>query len=467
MNEMRANNILHGLDCPWTNLVTLTRHERPVWEEKVCPHPVLVPENLTKELEEFHQALALAITSIIERWGGPSDSSKSLAALMPLMCQEEDLINWLHKITKEGHLPLFRARAGHWRPDILLSVHKELGLSFHICEINARFISMMMVSTFQMARSLASKTTNVPGIKVLSPDVLAATFRSMFEPNVPLHFVRNRHQPSDADPMLAWLEAWTGTHVRVITPANLCLVPDWTSFTGYRLCAATASSDGQVLEQVHQAALDLYQDELRSMDSDILRHLALCSINDMREIFLLADKRILGIILHELDDLVHKHEILTLQQAKTLQEHIVPTILPGSAELYQLINDCEAEKVTKDEYIVKACRNGASENIFFGDEYSLREWNALLTELKDPRVYPDKLQFVIQPNIRSELTIFLDEKHGLCDVHLVGLYHSFKGNFSHLGHWRVSPNNRLCSEEQGGVVYVLPSVTELVSDDQD
>lgn len=93
MNEMRTNNILHGLDCPQTNLATLTRHEQSVWEEKVCPHPVLVPKNLTKELEQFHQALALAITSIMERWGGLSDGSKSLAALMPLHPQEKDLIH--------------------------------------------------------------------------------------------------------------------------------------------------------------------------------------------------------------------------------------------------------------------------------------------------------------------------------------------------------------------------------------
>ncbi|KAL4870424.1 hypothetical protein BDV12DRAFT_195368 [Aspergillus spectabilis] len=241
------------------------------------------------------------------------------------MRQEEDLIQWMHYITKKGHMPLFRSRAGHWRPDILLSAHKELGLSFHVCEINARFISMMIAFSLQMFDALAAKTMNVPGIDAVELDVLAATFCSMFEPNVPLHFVRNRHEPSDAGPMLALLEAWTGARVRVITPGDLHLVPDRTSFTGYRLCADTSSSDGQVLEQVHQAALDLYQDELRSMDRDVLKNLALCSINDMREIFLVADKRILGIVLQELGDLVHKHGILTLEQAKILREHIVPT----------------------------------------------------------------------------------------------------------------------------------------------
>jgi hypothetical protein len=92
IDEKHINSLLQGINCLRSTFVSLAQHEQPVWEEKVCSHPVLIPKNLTEKLEDFHQALALALTHIIERWGGKGDSSDSLSARMPLMREEEDLI---------------------------------------------------------------------------------------------------------------------------------------------------------------------------------------------------------------------------------------------------------------------------------------------------------------------------------------------------------------------------------------
>lgn len=88
----------------------------------------------------------------------------------------------MHRITKEGHMPLFRARAGHWRPDILLFARKKRGPSFHVCEINARFISMMITSSLQMSRGLDVSTVNVPLMNavILAPSAPEIFFPSCF-----------------------------------------------------------------------------------------------------------------------------------------------------------------------------------------------------------------------------------------------------------------------------------------------
>lgn len=53
---------------------SLVEHEqRSAWEEITWSHPVLVPKNLIEDLEAFHETSALALTHIIERWGGTSE----------------------------------------------------------------------------------------------------------------------------------------------------------------------------------------------------------------------------------------------------------------------------------------------------------------------------------------------------------------------------------------------------------
>lgn len=140
-----------------------------------------------------------------------------------------------------------------------------------------------------------------------------------------------------------------GVSARVITPSDLRLIPDHTSPTGYSLYAVcrkpqlgtTVCQDPthDNLEPVRQIGLYLYQDEFRRLSLEMLQHIALWCVNDIRTILLVADKRILGVVLQELDNLVNDLKVLTAEQARILRDGIVSTILPGSSELKTLISE--------------------------------------------------------------------------------------------------------------------------------
>lgn len=55
-----------------------------------CPYPILVTQGHLERLEEFHVALDLAITSIVERWW--SDVDARFPQRMPLEAYEEQVL---------------------------------------------------------------------------------------------------------------------------------------------------------------------------------------------------------------------------------------------------------------------------------------------------------------------------------------------------------------------------------------
>jgi hypothetical protein len=96
-------------------------------------------------------------------------------------------------------------------------------------------------------------------------------------------------------------------------------------------------------------------------------------VNDLRTIFLVNDKRILGIILQELEALVSKHRIHSQEQDEILRQGIVPTILPGSQELKDLIDKSRKGIVEKDKFIIKPCRGSRGAGHLLGEVLSSEE----------------------------------------------------------------------------------------------
>lgn len=115
--------------------------------------------------------------------------------------------------------------------------------------------------------------------------------------------------------------------------------------------------DGETLEEVHQVSFQLFDYELFSLRLESVRYIAPRSVNDRRSVFISHDKRILGIILQELDGLVNKHHFLAPAQAQILRDRIIPTILPGSLEFQALLDDTREDPQTKDRFILKPVRN--------------------------------------------------------------------------------------------------------------
>ncbi|RAH78069.1 hypothetical protein BO86DRAFT_403162 [Aspergillus japonicus CBS 114.51] len=269
---------------------------------------------------KLHEALVSGLSSIVDTWW--TDEQAAFPRRMPLEPHEEDLLRWLHEQCEANNLRPFKNCQGHWRSDLLLpSDHPG---TVKICEINARY-------------SINAQLLAAYGYQYRTPYI------EMF---------------------VSFAEQSGRVSAIIIKPVDLRLIRSNNSKTRYDLyclsdrdCPDMVSTDGERLDRVYQTGLQLFQHELRSIPTDILRHLALHSVNDLRSVLLIHDKRILGVLLQELDSLVSK-QVLTAEQAAIIRHGVVPTINPGSPELSGLIDQQSRSLIHKDNYIIKPVRSG-------------------------------------------------------------------------------------------------------------
>jgi hypothetical protein len=59
---------------------------------RISPHPILFPARLIASLENFQEALNLAVSSIVDRWFESNDSENALFRRMPLQSHEDALL---------------------------------------------------------------------------------------------------------------------------------------------------------------------------------------------------------------------------------------------------------------------------------------------------------------------------------------------------------------------------------------
>lgn len=249
---------------------------------------------------------------------------------------------------------------------------------------------------------------------------------------------------------------------RFITPKDLRLVPCDKAPLSQKLCCAIPSDvrtlpestvfelEGELLEDIHQVNLELHQRELRAMPIKVLRHLSLRCFNDLRVIFLVHDKRMLGIILQELDALVNRHGVLTPKQAEILREGISTTFIPGSSEISQLKKDCHHNPNLKDNFILKPIRSGKGAGILFGDELSPEDWQTKLEGCQQATILPGQISYIVQRKIpQAVYDVYSRNSEESRKMHLVGTYHVVNGRYLGLGAWRSSPA-RICAISRGG-----------------
>lgn len=256
-----------------------------------------------------------------------------------------------------------------------------------------------------------------------------------------------------------YAERRMGVRPTFILPAELRLVPDEEPKLGHKLCCSTQKPgnrkyhfmyNGEMLEEIHQVGLELHQSELRTLSPEMMRALAVRCFNDMRTILLVHDKRMLGIVHQELEDLVHKHSTLTTTQAETLRQSITTTILSGSPELDSFIKQCHKISTYKDGFILKPIRSGKGAGILFGDELTPEEWATKLQCLRDAAITPGQTGYVVQRQIpQVKYDVFMREREGLQSNFLIGTYHAVHGKAMGLGIWRSSPG-RICAVSNGG-----------------
>ncbi|OQD67627.1 hypothetical protein PENPOL_c003G03580 [Penicillium polonicum] len=434
-------------------------------QQDISVYPMLSDKGFLIQLQEFHEALIKAIINIVERWWDDSDSD--FPSRMPLEPRAEEILKvspspyskwWIDEQSKNKSMPAFADCLGNWRPDFLLT-HNDIlapGAGFQVCEINSRAPYNAIIHTAYkhgiMKELLGSDT-------IIEP---TGDFKTMvnglfdhFNLDLPIHLVRGRDNIERREfALLAELK--TGSRPRLVNVSDLQLKVDSSSSTGLALyCKRSGAGDEEAPERVHQIALALFPEEYSLLSPRMLRHLAKISVNDLRTSLFVNDQRLLGIILQELNNLVEKHKVLTSDQARILQEGIVPTILPGSPELKKtFLNQRNQVDTLKNDFMLKAARASRGNGHLIGEDLSTEEWETALLGMQSPNLHADKTSYVLQPYVRQpKFDILADKNRTVGESHVVGTYYTVNGRFVGLGPWRTG-NGKICNVFGGGCILV-------------
>ena len=135
------------------------------------------------------------------------------------------------------------------------------------------------------------------------------------------------------------------------------------------------------------------QMEMDVLDDDVLRAIAASnSLNDMRTIFLIHDKRFLAV----LSDTGFLSQFLSPAEASFLRPYLIPTYTSCQApELW------EEARSNKEEWVIKHALLGKSEQVYTGRTCTDEEWDKLF----EPSVQSSMVlqPFIHQQRIRSSI----------------------------------------------------------------
>ncbi|KAI6754751.1 hypothetical protein HG530_012503 [Fusarium avenaceum] len=251
----------------------------PKIAERLNPHPFVLSNDFLVKLEQFNEALALAIDNIVDRWW--KDDDADLPSRMPLEPRVEKLLRWVAQGSEEGRIKPYKGHQGNLRPDILVP---DTGIyaspEFKVCEINGRFpISFLHYAAISY-QALSESTWNDSLLRPAADHKkLFDSLFQLFDPTTPIHFVVEPAEVTPDNPLFGLVEKDTEFMPRSVPSSSLRVVPSDKSWTGFDLyCEVDAQTavgasaadlitiDGQVLEKVHQVGLQLYDYELLALE---------------------------------------------------------------------------------------------------------------------------------------------------------------------------------------------------------
>ena len=286
----------------------------------------------------------------------------------------------------------------------------------------------------------------------------------MIDPNKPIHLLKGIESGLDIHLFESYIHQRCGFQVRFIKPEDLRLINH--GLTSILYCTLSEAQlhcntedhadhsrvitpDGEVVEQIYQVGLELHQIELQSLSDDMLKAIAPLCFNDLRTIFLVHDKRMLGIVLQELDSLVQKHKVLTVEEGMILRAGIAPTILPRSPELNELVRGTESGLELKDNYLLKPAGSGKGDGIVFGSDITKQQWMEWLLRLSQA---PNGSEYIVQRIAKQPRFGVLVENDGnlvMQHNYFVGTFMMLNGQNLGIAGWRTGPG-RICAVSSGG-----------------
>jgi hypothetical protein len=145
---------------------------------------------------------------------------------------------------------------------------------------------------------------------------------------------------------------------RVVDPASL------------RVDANGDLTDGTC--RLNQVLLQLHQHQIEELGEDVLVAMGKVCYNDLRTIYLILDKRLLGLIRQELPWLVAEG-IINWHQAAVLKRGLAETYFPGS-----LGYTAVGETAPRAQWTLKKALPGKGDGMVFGKNVSAVEWADLV-----------------------------------------------------------------------------------------
>ncbi|KAK2692276.1 hypothetical protein QWA68_008143 [Fusarium oxysporum] len=435
--------------------------------ERISPHAVAVSDPLFSRLEQLHVLLGRVFVDIVDRWF--TDEKARFPERMPLDPSEEELLRW---VASSGCVPDYAEHAGCWRSDLLFGRSPD-GLrdeSPYVCEINGRLPLNAVMGIALGENGLLELGASKGGLEpVNSMDASYNNLMALFDPDKPLFSIRDKWPGADSKILSAVNVARGRPPVEAVRPQDLEVRPDENSPTGFTLWDKATN---RLLEQWF---VEMLQEEYADLEPAVARQLSLTPLNDLRTVFIVHDKRLLGIVPEELPKMVSRG-VLTAEEADIVADGIIQTINPGSEGLQNLLRESKSDSDIKNYYIYKPCRDGMGHGIELGKNLTQEAWLERLEKLANPdvlRPHDDAavIQRLVDHNwydvVRHEVST--DDGPKPNKFHLIGSMFMFQNRKFYPATWRMGLETHLgiTSDKPGLVMAMVHQPDWPIGEDQE
>ncbi|KAF4988259.1 hypothetical protein FGRMN_9883 [Fusarium graminum] len=407
---------------------------------RISPLAVAVPDPLFSRLHQLHILLGRVFIDIVDRWF--TDEKAHFPERMPLDPSEETLLN------SDG-------------------LDDE---SPYVCEINGRFPLNAVIGISLGDNGLRELGASERGLKTANTvEEAYSRVISMFDSEKPLFCIRDKWPGADSQVLSAIHAARGEQAIKTVRPLDLEARPDESSSTGFALWDRATNT------HLEQWFVEMWQEEYARLDETVIRQLALTPLNDPRTVFIVHDKRLLGIIPEELPEMISRG-VLTPEEADVVASGIIQTINPGSGGIRDLLRESIKDDNVRKDYIYKPCRDGMGHGIELGRNLSQEAWLERLKKLANPdALQPHDDAAVIQrlvdhkwyDVVRHEVPT--DDGVKPKKFHLIGSMFMFHNQDFYPAAWRMGLETHLgITEENTGIVMAMVHPPDWpIGDDQE
>ena len=328
------------------------------------PYPIAIDDFSLSEASTIHRALYRALHAVVNAYFQD-------ARIREIVSISPRIENLLSCIQNKPYA------IGSFRPDIILDSQNRM----RICEINARFPTNSFFVDYALNQILGDLSYTQSVTPIPSLQAIAKAFADCFNPDFPIIILKGREIGGGIHLAAKSLES-QGFTVRFTRPESL-------SVSGEKLKDEVGF--------IHQVILELHQDEIEALPDEVLIALQQVShsLNDLRSIFIVHDKRLLAV----LGNKEIMRDWLDETDVEILQSVIIKSFVAAN------ISSVLKEEILRNKatWIMKPSQLGKGEGLMLGKELSEQQWQEALTD-------PQYADYVIQEFVLPKKHLVVDNK---------------------------------------------------------